>query len=185
MNDLQTSDELTTKIITFVVENTHRRKYKWNNSFELRRIVRSSTVFTQSKLSDGAHEWSTDCRWIAEKIITFASEAAHRRNHKGSNSSESRRILWKCSFLHSQSSLTVLMNDPQTANELPTKHISLVGEAEHRRNHKWSNSFESCITVRKCSFLTQSKYSDDAHEWFTDCRRITDKNYFISGRVWT
>ena len=39
-------------------------------------------------------------------------------------------------FLHSQSSLTVLMNDPQTAEELPTKIITYVGEAAHRRNHK-------------------------------------------------
>ena len=43
-------------------------------------------------------------------------------------------------FLHSQCSLTVCMNDPQTADELPTKIISFVGEAAHRRNHKWSNS---------------------------------------------
>ena len=39
-------------------------------------------------------------------------------------------------FLHSQSSLTVLMNDPQTVDELPTKIISFVGEAGERRNHK-------------------------------------------------
>ena len=39
-------------------------------------------------------------------------------------------------FLHSQSSLTVLMNDPQTADEMPTKIITFVGEAAHRRNHK-------------------------------------------------
>ena len=39
-------------------------------------------------------------------------------------------------FLHSQRSLTVLMNDPQTADELPTKIISFVGKAGHRRNNK-------------------------------------------------
>ena len=39
-------------------------------------------------------------------------------------------------FLHSQSSLSVLMKDPQTADELPTKTISFVGEAGERRNHK-------------------------------------------------
>ena len=39
-------------------------------------------------------------------------------------------------FLHSQSSLTVLINDPQTADELPTKIVPFVGEAAHRRNHK-------------------------------------------------
>ena len=38
-------------------------------------------------------------------------------------------------FLHSQSSLTVLMNDPQTADELPTKSIIFVGKTAHRRNH--------------------------------------------------
>ena len=32
------------------------------------------------------------------------------------------------------------MNDPQTADELPTKIILFVGEAAHRRNHKWNNS---------------------------------------------
>ena len=39
-------------------------------------------------------------------------------------------------FLHSRSILTMLMNDSQTADELPTKIISFVGEAGHRRNHK-------------------------------------------------
>ena len=39
-------------------------------------------------------------------------------------------------FLHSQSILTMLMNDSQTADELPTKIISFVGEIGHRRNHK-------------------------------------------------
>ena len=37
-------------------------------------------------------------------------------------------------FLHRQSSLTVLMNDLQTADELPTKSISFVGETGHRRS---------------------------------------------------
>ena len=59
-------------------------------------------------------------------------------------------------FLHSQSIMTMLMSDSQTADELPTKIISFVGEATHRRNHKWSNSSESRRIVRKCSFLTQS-----------------------------
>ena len=39
-------------------------------------------------------------------------------------------------FLHSQLSLTVLMNDPQTADELPSIIITFVGEAAHRRKHK-------------------------------------------------
>ena len=39
-------------------------------------------------------------------------------------------------FLHSQSILTLLMNDSQTADELPTKIISFVGEVGHRRIHK-------------------------------------------------
>ena len=55
-------------------------------------------------------------------------------------------------FLHSQSILTMLMNDSHTADELPTKIISFVGEAGHRRNLKWSNSSESRNIVRKCSF---------------------------------
>ena len=41
-----------------------------------------------------------------------------------------------CTFSTSQSSLTVLMNDPQTADELPTKIIAFMGEAGHRRNHQ-------------------------------------------------
>ena len=77
------------------------------------------------------------------------------------------------------------MNDPQTADELPTKIISFVGEAANRRNHKWSNSSESRRIVRKCSFLTQPKFSDYTYEWITDCRRIADENYFIYGRGWT
>ena len=39
-------------------------------------------------------------------------------------------------FLHSQSILTLLMNDLQTPDELPTKIISFVGVAAHRRNHE-------------------------------------------------
>ena len=35
-----------------------------------------------------------------------------------------------------QSSIIMLLNDPQTADKLPTKIISFVGEAGHRRNHK-------------------------------------------------
>ena len=39
-------------------------------------------------------------------------------------------------FLNSRSSLTLLMNNPLTANELPTKIILFESEAGHRRNHK-------------------------------------------------
>ena len=39
-------------------------------------------------------------------------------------------------FLHSQSILTMLMNNSHTADEMPTKIISFVGEAGHSRNHK-------------------------------------------------
>ena len=74
-------------------------------------------------------------------------------------------------FLHSQRILTMLMNDSQTADELPMKIIPFVGEAGHRCNHKWSNSSKSQRIVRKCSLLSQSKYSDFAYEWFTECRR--------------
>ena len=38
--------------------------------------------------------------------------------------------------LHSQSILTILMNESQTVDEVPTKIISFVGEAAHRSNHK-------------------------------------------------
>ena len=38
--------------------------------------------------------------------------------------------------LHSQIILTMFINDSHTADELPTKIISFVGEAGHRRNHK-------------------------------------------------
>ena len=77
------------------------------------------------------------------------------------------------------------MNDSQSAEELQTEIISFVGEDEYRRNYKCSNFSESRRIVWKGSFLTQAKYSDYAHEWFTDCRRIADKNYFICGRGWT
>ena len=139
------------------------------------------------------HRLSTNCR---QKIISFVGEAAHRRSHKCSNFSESRRIVRKCYihtgkvfwlctwmihrlptncrqklfyllarlhtdgiinvvislnrtelfesvvFLHRQSILTMHMNDSQTADELPTKTISYVVEAAHRRSRKWSNSSE-------------------------------------------
>ena len=60
-------------------------------------------------------------------------------------------------FLHNQSSLTLLINDPQTADKLPTKIISFVGEAGHRRNINeitLLNRAEFCESV---AFLTQSK----------------------------
>ena len=94
---------------------------------------------------------------LATNIISFVGEAAHRHNHKWSNSSESHRIVWKCIFYTQQSILTMLMNDSQTADELPTKIISFVDEAGQTRNNKWSNSCESRRIVRKCSFFTQSK----------------------------
>ena len=126
---------------------------------------------------------------LPTKFISFVCEAGHRRNHKWSNSAESRRSVWKCSFFYTvkvvKVVLTMVKKNSQTADELPTTIISFVGEAEHRRNHKWSNSSESRRIVQQCSFLTQSKYSDYAHEWFTDYRRIADENYFICGRGWT
>ena len=49
--------------------------------------------------------------------------------------------------------------------------------------HLWARlDTESGKIVRKCSFLTQAKYSDYAHESSTDCQWIADKNYFICGR---
>ena len=78
------------------------------------------------------------------------------------------------------------VNDSQTADELQRKIISFVGEAAHRRNHKWTYSSESRRIVRKCSFFfTQVKYSDYAHDWFIESRRIAYENYFICGRGWT
>ena len=79
---------------------------------------------------------------LPTKINSFMGEAAHRRNNKWSNSSESRRIVRKCSFL-TQSKLFVCAHDDpqtQTSEELPTNIISFVGEAAHRGNHKWINS---------------------------------------------
>ena len=49
------------------------------------------------------------------------------------------------------------MNDSQTADGLPTKIISYVGEAAQRRNRKWSNTSEVGRIVRKCSFITKAK----------------------------
>ena len=39
-------------------------------------------------------------------------------------------------LIYSQSSLTVLMNDPKIADEMPTNIISFVGEAGKRKDHK-------------------------------------------------
>ena len=39
-------------------------------------------------------------------------------------------------FLHRNSIQTMLMNDSQTADELPTKIISFEGETGHRHSHK-------------------------------------------------
>ena len=68
------------------------------------------------------------------KVISFAGEVGHRRNHKWSYCSKSRRIVRKCNFL----TQAKYSNDSQTADELATKIISFVGEAGHRRNHKGS-----------------------------------------------
>ena len=92
---------------------------------------------------------------LPTKINSFVGEAGHRRNHKWRYSSESAELCESVVFIHSQNILTMLMNDSQTADELPTKIISFVGEAGHSRNHKWSNSSESHRIVRKCSFLTE------------------------------
>ena len=130
------------------------------------------------------------CSWMNHRMPTNCWQKLFHfwvRLHTDATINEvislNRAVLWESVvFLHSQSILTVLMNDSHTDDELPTKIISFVGEAGHRRNHKCSSSSESHRIVRKCSFLTQSKYSDFAHEWFTDSWRIADENYFICGR---
>ena len=95
---------------------------------------------------------------LPTKIIIFEDEAAQRRNATEIEVTPMNRaeLCESIVFLHSQSSLTVLMNDPQTADELPTNYfhlrarldtdatinelpttiITFVGQAAHRRNKK-------------------------------------------------
>ena len=94
---------------------------------------------------------------LPTKISSFVGESGHRRNQKWSNSQNLAELCETVVFLHRPSILTMLMNNSQTADELPTKIISFAGEDGHRRSHKWSYSSESRRIVRKCSFFTQSK----------------------------
>ena len=229
MNDSRTADELPTKNIWFVGEAAHRRNHKCSNFSESRRIVRKCRFLTHAKYSDYARKWFTDCRRIADKNYFICGRDCTQAQPyinflHGLHIFITDEIFWLCSWmihrlptncrrklfhlwarldkdttinevtplnrtelcesvvlLHRQSILKH-MNDSPTADELPTKIISFVGEAAHRLNHKWSNFSEPRRFVRKFSFLTQAKYSDYTHEWFTDCRRIADKNYFICGR---
>ena len=73
---------------------------------------------------------------LPTKIITFVGEAGHRRNHNEVTPLTRAELRESLVYLHSQSSLTVLMNDPQTADELSTKIITFQGEVAHRCNHK-------------------------------------------------
>ena len=77
----------------------------------------------------------------------------------------------------------MLMNDPQTADELPTKIITFVGEAEtdatiNEVTHpNRPELFETVIFLHIQSILTMLM----AHRLPTNCRR----KYFICGRNWT
>ena len=143
MNDPQTAGELPTKIISFVGEVAHRRSHKWSNSSEL--------------------FWL--CWWMIHRLPSnYRRKLFHFRARLDTDGTINEvtplnraELCESVVFLHSQSSMTVIMNDPQTASELPTKIISFAGEDGHRRSHKWSYSSESRRIVRKCSFLTQSK----------------------------
>ena len=94
---------------------------------------------------------------LPTKIISFVGEAWDRRKHKWNNSLNSAKLRKSVIFIHSLSGLTVLMNDPQTDDEFPTKIITFLGEAGHRRNHEWSYSSESRRIVRKFILFTQLK----------------------------
>ena len=66
------------------------------------------------------------------------------------------------------------MNNPKSADKLPTKNISFVGEAVHRRNCKWSNSSESRRIVRNFIFHTDKVFwlcTWMIHRLPTNCRR--------------
>ena len=71
---------------------------------------------------------------LPTKIISFVDETAQRRNATEIEVTPLNRAEFCESvvFLQGQSSLTVLMNDPQIADEF----FSFEGEAGHRRNHK-------------------------------------------------
>ena len=70
------------------------------------------------------------------KIITFVGEAAHRRNINEVTPLTRVKLCESVVFLHNQSSLTLLMNDPQTAAEFQTKIITFMGGAGERMNRK-------------------------------------------------
>ena len=60
-------------------------------------------------------------------------------------------------FVHSQSIVTMLMNDSQTADELPTNIITFVGEAGHRRNHNEVTPLNRAELRGSVVFFTLSK----------------------------
>ena len=93
---------------------------------------------------------------LPTKIITFVGEAGHNATINEITPLIRAELRGSVFLLHSQSSLTVLMNEPQTADELPTKVIKFVGAAGHRLNHKWSNSSELRRIVRR-QFLSTVK----------------------------
>ena len=79
------------------------------------------------------HRLPTNCR---RKLFHLWARLEGEGNIKEITPLNRAKLCESVVFLHSQSRLTVLMNDPQTADELPTKIITFVGEAAHRPNHK-------------------------------------------------
>ena len=99
--------------------------------------MRKCSFLTHSKYSDYAHERSTDCRQIAdENYFIFGRGWTQDATINEVTPLNRTELCESVVFLHSQIILTLLMNDSQTADELPTNIISSVGEAGHRRNHK-------------------------------------------------
>ena len=185
MNGSQTADQLLKKIILFVGEAGHRRNHKWSNSFESRRIVWKCSFFYTVNVvwicSWMIHRLLTNCR---QKIISFVAEAAHRRNHKLSNSSESRRIVRKCSYFYTVKAVWLcswMIHSLRTNCRQKIFHLWARLHTDATVNGVTPlNPAELCEIV----FFTQAKYSDYAHEWFTDCRRIDDESYFICWQGW-
>ena len=112
---------------TTINEVTHLNRAEW--------CERVAFLYSQSSLTVLMNDPQT-ANELPKKIISFVGEAGPRRINKSNYCSELRRTARKYRYLHSQCSLTVLINDPQAADKLPTNIISFAGEAADRRNHK-------------------------------------------------
>ena len=127
MNDSKTADELPTKLYHLLARLDTDATINEGTLLNPAELCESVVFLHSPSILTMLIKDSQTADELPTKIISFVGEAEHRRNHEWSNSSESRRIVRKCSFVHSHSSLTVLMNDPQSADEMPKKKYFIYG----------------------------------------------------------